>query len=517
MTAAIPKHKRDLIRSDYLGARIHPEILAKKLELDRTTINNYRRCFKTIEREYPDKLHDYSFCLMPHSLDRNRHEINREAQLVTLFPEIMDSVSYKKGISLKPLYAIYKSKCPNGYAFKPFVQHLFQWRKDNNICNYHHLRIKHIHPNDLVTLTNWKKGTTVASKFRKAVIILGSYNGKHIKHLAAQIESKVQTVLEWMEIYRTSGIEALERKVTTVNHTILESRKVRQDNLIKLVHQSPKLYQLNRTSWRLRDLSNVYQRLYGEYICISAIKDNLHRAGYGFRRSRQTLTSPDPKFRQKMDFIKNILGNLRNDEKFFSIDEYGHFSVKLKGGRSLSRKGENKVVPQLQKSKGFMVVTAAIELSTNQITHFYSRKKDTEEMIKLIDLLIIQYPHQRTLYLSWDAAAWHNSKLLKARLEQLNDIEYRTIHNNPEIKLAPLPSCAQFLNVIESIFSGLAKAVIHNSDYQSLEDCQSAIDMYFRERNEYFLANPKHAGKVIWGKEKVKTVFKETNHCAAKK
>jgi hypothetical protein len=35
----------------------------------------------------------------------------------------------------------------------------------------------------------------------------------------------------------------------------------------------------------------------------------------------------------------------------------------------------------------------------------------------------------------------------------------------PHVKLVPLPSCAQFLNVIESVFSGMAKAVIHNSDF----------------------------------------------------
>lgn len=517
MTAAIPQHKRDLIRSDFLGERIDAKVLAEKLGLDRTTINNYRRCFEVIKREYPDKLHDYSFSLMPHSLDKKRHQINRHAQLTALLPEIMDSVSYKKGISLKPLYAVYKSKCPDGYAFKPFVHNLFIWRKDNNICNYHHLRIKHIIPKDLIKLNNWKKGTGVASKFRKAVVILGSYKGKHIKDLAAQVESNVQTVLNWMETYKEGGIEALERKDTTTNVAILESRKVKEENLIKLVHQSPKFYQINRTSWRLGDLSRIYQDLYGEYICINAIKYNLNRAGYAFRRSRQTLTSPDPKFREKMDYIKSVLQNLGANEKFFSIDEYGHFSIKLKGGRSITKKGEVKIVPQLQKSKGFMIVTAALELSTNQVSHFYSRKKDTGEMIKLVDLLIAQYPGQRTLYLSWDAAAWHNSKALKTRLKELNDQRYRATHNNPEIKLAPLPSSAQFLNVIESVFSGLAKAVIHNSDYQSVEDCQSAIDLHFKERNQYFLVNPKQAGRVIWGKEKVKSVFNEANHCSRKK
>jgi hypothetical protein len=38
----------------------------------------------------------------------------------------------------------------------------------------------------------------------------------------------------------------------------------------------------------------------------------------------------------------------------------------------------------------------------------------------------------------------------------------------PNMKTAPLPACAQFLNVIESVFSGMSRAIIHNSDYPSL-------------------------------------------------
>ena len=79
--------------------------------------------------------------------------------------------------------------------------------------------------------------------------------------------------------------------------------------------------------------------------------------------------------------------------------------------------------------------------------------------------------------------------------------------------LAPLPSNAQFLNVIESVFSGMAKAIIHNSDYQSVDECKIAIDRYFLERNQAFLDNPKRAGGKICGEEIVEPIFKESNNC----
>jgi hypothetical protein len=53
--------------------------------------------------------------------------------------------------------------------------------------------------------------------------------------------------------------------------------------------------------------------------------------------------------------------------------------------------------------------------------------------------------------------------------------------------------------VIESVFSGLARSIIHNSDYRTLDDAKAAIDRYFADRNEHFLQHPKRAGRKIWG------------------
>jgi hypothetical protein len=225
------------------------------------------------------------------------------------------------------------------------------------------------------------------------------------------------------------------------------------------------------------------------------------------------LTSTDPEYREKLVAITNILSNLKQNEKFFSIDEYGPFAVKTRGGKSLVPPGEERTFPQRQKSKGCLIMTAALELSTNQVTHFYSKKKNTDEMIKLLEVLLDQYKDEERIYLSWDAASWHASKKIYAKVDHFNDSEFRKIHGTPIVELAPLPACAQFLNVIESVFSGMSRAIIHNSDYISVDECKDAIDRYFVERNQQFLENPKRAGNKIWGKEITKAKFLESNNC----
>jgi hypothetical protein len=61
----------------------------------------------------------------------------------------------------------------------------------------------------------------------------------------------------------------------------------------------------------------------------------------------------------------------------------------------------------------------------------------------------------------------------------------------------PAPAGSQFLNVIESVFSGVARAIIHNSDYSSVQATKSAIDRYFETRNAHFLESSKRAGYKI--------------------
>jgi hypothetical protein len=57
------------------------------------------------------------------------------------------------------------------------------------------------------------------------------------------------------------------------------------------------------------------------------------------------------------------------------------------------------------------------------------------------------------------------------------------------------------------------QAIIHNSDYQSVEECKKAIDRYFEERNQHFKEHPMRAGKKIWGEERVLPIFSESNNC----
>jgi transposase len=341
---------------------------------------------------------------------------------------------------------------------------------------------------------------------RKALVVIAKICGFSNNSISRHLCISRNTVRNYLLGHSKFGDDFFSQKSTRIK---LSDDPDLKKQLFALLHEPPNLSGINRSTWRIKDLRKAISSK-GYEVCERVISRIISESGYQGKNARVVLTSNDPEYREKLANIQRILSNLKKDELFFSIDEFGPFSIKKKAGRRIVKKDEQPSVPQWQKSKGWLILTAGIELSTNQVTHFYSRAKNTAEMIKMIELLVEKYSDASKLYISWDTASWHLSKQLEQYIENHNQY---SDNNKPTIELAPLPASAQFLNVIESIFSGMARGIIHNSDYSSVEDAKNAIDCYFAERNDYFMKNPKRSGNKIWGKEQTPSKFLESNNC----
>jgi transposase len=342
----------------------------------------------------------------------------------------------------------------------------------------------------------------------RAMAILAHLRGISDHTIATALGMSRLTIRRCRHIYESGGVNDLfTRKAKPRLKINDEGFKA---SIFALLHEPPKIHGINRTTWTMAEIRAVLAKQ-GRPACAGVVRAITKAAGYKWRKARLVLTSNDSQYAEKLAHIRLILSGLGPDEAFFSIDEFGPFAVKAKPGRVLAAPGEEPQVPQWQKSKGCLIVTAALELSGNQVSHFYSAKKNTTEMIRMMDLLLDRYRDRRKLYLSWDAASWHISKRLFERIEENNKAAIAS--GGPIVDTAPLPARAQFLNVIESIFSGMARAIIHSSNYRSVEEAKGAINRYFDERNRHFREHPRRAGKKIWGEERVPSEFGDGNCC----
>lgn len=509
MNNSVPKNIIKAINDFNNNGEINKRKTARILNISRRTLKKYLSKIKEFNNEFPDKVNDINSFLT--TLQKAKRNSERKSNLYNCFPEIYNAIENLNS-TRKFEWENYIWKFKTGYCFSQFALLFSKWVADNKL----HLRPKNYRltaiPNsDLIILKKWRLSTD-RRKWEKAVVILDSYEGKPISEIEKKIERSHDKIIEWIKEFKQNGFKGLERKKKKNNYKIEKNIEAKKANLISIIHETPKNYGINRASWSLKSLSNAYNQKFGSSISRSTISEYIRSEGYAFRKAKKVLTSPDPNYREKLQSITNILSNLTDKQKFFSVDEYGPFAIKIKGGRSIVKLGEVKTFPQWQISKGSLICTAALELSQNQITHFYSLKKNTDEMIKLLEILLEEYKNEEKIFFSWDAASWHASKKLNDKIEEVNNEEYRKANKTPIVELAPLPASAQFLNVIESVFSGMAKSIIHNSDYQSVGECKLAIDQYFSDRNSFFIKNPKRAGKKIWGNEKHIPEFDETKN-----
>lgn len=342
---------------------------------------------------------------------------------------------------------------------------------------------------------------------RRALCVLAHIDGFSCNLVSTLTGASRNSIHKYIHDYDSGGYTALMGRKPRAR--LVDDTKLKEA-IFALLHQPPSLFDINRATWKLADVRKVLAGL-GHVVGPAVIHDVIKASGFRWKAAKVVLTSQDPTYREKLARIQDILGKLTANERFFSIDEFGPFAVKMKAGRAWTPPDVEPFVPQWEKSKGCLILTAALELSTNQVSHFYSEAKNTTEMIRMAEVLLEQYATTSTLYLSWDAASWHLSKRLQKFVDEHN-LEAAG-RRKPRLELAPLPASAQFLNVIESIFSGMARSIVHRSNYESKAAAQSAIDRYFEERNQYFLAHPQRAGKKIWGQERVAATFSVSHNC----
>jgi transposase len=358
-------------------------------------------------------------------------------------------------------------------------------------------------------LTRIKSGSLRQRK--TAVAVLAHRRGVSIRTIAGHLSISRVSARKYVRAFADGGVETLLASRKRIGGRRAENEQIRKA-VFALLHEPPSGIGINRTTWRMVDLTTALRER-GTPVCAQVVREITRSAGWRWRKARKVLTSNDPEYRQKLHHIQRILGELQDSEAFFSIDEFGPFSVRAQGGRVLVAPGEVPTVPQYQRSKGCLIMTAALELSQNQMTHFYSPRKDTGEMLRMLARLVDQYKDKSRIYLSWDAASWHMSKMLHDYVARHNEVIMKGEDQGPTVALAPLPAGAQFLNVIESVFSGMARAILANSNYGSINEARAAIDRYIRERNEKFACAPKRAGGAIWGSEREPPQFSESNNC----
>lgn len=331
----------------------------------------------------------------------------------------------------------------------------------------------------------------------RALALLMMDSGSFLQELMLKTQHSKTTIIRWQRRFKTEGISFVETKINPLKWE--EKKHQEKIRVIDILHSPPMSFDINRTNWTYNSIVLAYETLYGDHLAKGALKRIIKEAQYTWKRARTMLTSKDPLYREKVNQLLSTLHSLTSADAFFFIDEAGPWRVKKYGGKVLTAPEEKRIIPASQPEKGAVYMIAALEAQTNQVVYQFISGKNASAIVKLLQTLLNRYSAYSRICLTWDALSSHNSKKVNDWITSTNANSKRD--GTPIFEVSPLPSNAQFLNVVESTFRNIRKAVIYNSDYQSIEEMQQAITRFLNERNAYFLLNPRRAGNKIWDKE----------------
>ncbi len=156
----------------------------------------------------------------------------------------------------------------------------------------------------------------------RSMAVLSRERGIAIASVCRFLLISEKTLLKYCKQYREGGAKVLLARPVR-NNSRKSDKEPLQQAVFSLLHTPPSVHGINRTRWTMRDLRRVLKEN-RQPLCQDVIREILKKAGYKWRRARVVLTRKDPEYRAKADAIRSILSELKDDEAFFSVDEYGH-------------------------------------------------------------------------------------------------------------------------------------------------------------------------------------------------
>jgi transposase len=227
---------------------------------------------------------------------------------------------------------------------------------ENNIAFFHSAHQGFLDPSslgeqaktslDLPDLLKYAQSSSLKRRNR-AMLALAVLNQISLRHAWRYLKISASTGHRWAKIFQEGGARRL------LFPGVQKPPKCASESLnavlFKVLHSPPSSYGFARTNWRAVDLKTA-MTTEGMITSLWTIRRAIRQAGYRWKKARVTLTSNDPRYREKVDRITSILETLGDDEAFFSVDEYGPFSLRLMKGLRLVGRHDIPTVPQWQKA-----------------------------------------------------------------------------------------------------------------------------------------------------------------------
>ena len=126
------------------------------------------------------------------------------------------------------------------------------------------------------------------------------------------------------------------------------------------------------------------------------------------------------------------------------------------------------------KRLGTLSLLAGIDLLTGEVTHIVREKHRSTEFIEFLKIIDSKYPEGYVIVIILDNHSIHKS----------NETQRYLNERNGRFKFVFTPVHASWLNIVETMFSKMARSFLRGIRVKTKDELKNRIDMYFNEINK---------------------------------
>jgi len=300
-----------------------------------------------------------------------------------------------------------------------------------------------------------------AGTAQRARIVLLAGDGLANAEIARRVGVARQTVIDWRERYRVSGIAGLDDLARSGRPRVIDDAQVVVETL------QPPPAELGVTHWSAR--------LLAEHLGISfASVARIWREWNLQPWRRETFKfSTDPQLEAKIRDVVGLYLNPPDKAIVLSIDEKSQIQALDRTAPILPmRPGLPERATHDYVRHGTTTLFAALEVATGKVTDACYPQHRHEEFLRFLKHVAKAYPRVK-LHIVADNYATHKHPAVQAWLA-----------NNPRITMHYTPTSGSWLNMIEIFFGIITRQAIRRGTFTSVKNLIAAIETYIDGWND---------------------------------
>jgi transposase len=300
-----------------------------------------------------------------------------------------------------------------------------------------------------------------AGTAQRARIVLLAGDGLANAEIARRVGVARQTVIDWRERYRVSGIAGLDDLARSGRPRVIDDAQVVVETL------QPPAAELGVTHWSARLLA---EHLGISFASVARIWREWKLAPW----RRETFKfSTDPQLEAKIRDVVGLYLNPPDKAIVLSIDEKSQIQALDRTAPILPlRPGLPERATHDYIRHGTTTLFAALEVATGKVTDACYPQHRHEEFLLFLRQVARAYP-RRKLHIVCDNYGTHNHPDVRAWLAR-----------HPRITLHFTPTSGSWLNLVEVFFSIITRQAIRRGSFTSVPDLIAAIETFIAGWND---------------------------------